>query len=146
MFNQKPTFFRVFLVNGAFFSLISALIVVICSLLLGNLFEIKYLVWYSLLGFLVGSIGLLPSSIKRYRRVIFLIEQGYETRGKIIEKYLRWGRGYIVYEYEHHGQIYRASENLFWTPASKKLKIGQEVTAFVNHQSPRQSLLLDLYQ
>ena len=149
MFTQKPTFSRILFLNGFFHVLaIGIPIAVIYRFLLGNLAEdnLTAFTWYPAIILLVGSVALLAVSLKHYRRVISIMEDGYQTQGKIVERFPRRGGGYVVYEYKHHGQVCRSSERLLLGPVSKNIKIGQEVTVLVSRQSPSQSLLYDLYQ
>jgi len=145
MSNSRLTLLHVLLIHE-FPMLISILFCVIFVLWFHSVFEnnLQYILISSpLIG--VGIAVSIKQSVQRYLKIKSIMVHGRKRTGQIVEKYSRRNWGYVVYEYKYKGEVYRSSEYVPLNPFLKQFKIGQEITIFVNKQSPSHSMFYELY-
>lgn len=141
---QKPSLSRILF--GDYASLLSALFPLIFWTFTGYYFFVgdNSAQFFMFLSAIITVIAV-PFFLWRYRSISSVFEDGMESQGTITAISFFRGRGRVNYVYNFQGQEYGSGNTINRTKYTKDLRVGQQVSIFVDRENPKRAFIKQIY-
>jgi len=86
-----------------------------------------------------------PVLIQRYRTISSVFAEGEQAKGEITGLGFFRGRGVVKYSYTVQGKKQVSDNAIRKNGPTRKLKVGQKVTVFVDRKDPNRAFIREIY-